>query len=549
MCGIFAVIQLVSSYNKRQHETQFKELWMSGQSRGPENSSWLDHEVGYIGFHRLAINGLNTISNQPLKKKDCILICNGEIYNYKELYKSLGIEQETNSDCEIIIDMYKKYGIEYTLQNLDGVFGFVLIDDENKQTFVARDPFGVRPIYYNKSIDCLMISSEYKQVQSFCYNGCEYGQFPPGCYLSVLKDKDYITKYSDFIKYNNFQLRLSYNSYETDERLIPYQDIYNNLFAAVKKRVENTDRPVACLLSGGLDSSLIACMVKRILPQNIELETYSIGMPGGADFAHAKTVADFIGSKHTEILVDENDFFNAIPDVIKAISSYDTTTVRASVGNYLIGKYISEHSDAKVIFNGDGSDELAGGYMYFHYCPDSQTFDFECKRLLSNIHHFDGLRSDRCISTHGLETRTPFLDRSFVNYYLSIPAHFRDHNKVGKIEKYLLRKSVELYGENLMPSSVLWRNKEAFSDGVSANDNSWHSIIQKRVGEMKELDSTKKYNYNHPDSLEKLYYRTVFDKFYPSSEKIIPYFWMPQFCNATDASARELTIYKNKNIE
>ncbi len=138
---------------------------------------------------------------------------------------------------------------------------------------------------------------------------------------------------------------------------------------------------------------------------------------------------------------------------------------------------------------------------------------------------------------------------AFVNYYLSIPAHFRDHNKVGKIEKYLLRKSVELYGENLMPSSVLWRNKEAFSDGVSANDNSWHSIIQKRVGEMSDLDSTKTYNYNHPDSLEKLYYRTVFDKFYPSSEKIIPYFWMPRFCNATDASARELTIYKNKNIE
>jgi asparagine synthase (glutamine-hydrolysing) len=548
MCGIFAVIQLISSYNKKPHETKFKELWMSGQSRGPEHSSWLEHDFGYLGFHRLAINGLNTISNQPLNKKGCILICNGEIYNYKELYKSLDIEQETNSDCEIIIDMYKKYGIEYTLQNLDGVFGFVLIDVENKNTFIARDPFGVRPIYYNKTIDNIMISSEYKQIQPYCYSGCEYGQFPPGSYLSIVKDEDNITKYSDFIKYNNFQLRLSYNSYDTDDSLIPYKEIYNNLFAAVKKRVENTDRPVACLLSGGLDSSLIACIVKKILPENVELETYSIGMPGGSDFIHAKTVANFIGSKHTEILIDENDFFNAIPDVIKTISSYDTTTVRASVGNYLIGKYISENSEAKVIFNGDGADELAGGYMYFHYCPDSRTFDFECKRLLSNIHHFDGLRSDRCISTHGLETRTPFLDRSFVNYYLSIPAHFRDHNKVGKIEKYLLRKSVELYGENLMPHSVLWRNKEAFSDGVSSIDNSWHSIIQKRVGQMTKLDCAKKYNYNHPDSLEKLYYRTLFDTFYPSSEKIIPYFWMPQFCNVNDASARELTIYKNKNI-
>lgn len=207
----------------------------------------------------------------------------------------------------------------------------------------------------------------------------------------------------------------------------------NKLIYAVKKRViGTTDRPVACLLSGGLDSSLIVALVSKFYPG--KLETYSIGMKGSEDLKYAEVVAEYIESNHTSIIVSEEDFLEAIPEVIKAIESYDTTSVRASVGNYLIGKYIAKHSTAKVIFNGDGSDELAGGYLYFHAAPNNIEFDRECKRLLTDIHAFDVLRSDKCISSHGLEPRTPFLDRGWVDYYLSIPTDIRKP-KPGQMEK------------------------------------------------------------------------------------------------------------------
>ena len=273
-------------------------------------------------------------------------------------------------------------------------------------------------------------------------------------------------------------------------------------------------------------------------------------MTGGSDLAYAKMVSTHINSNHTEIILTEDDFFNAIKDVIYSIESYDTTTVRASVGNYLIAKYISEHSDAKVIFNGDGSDELTGGYMYFHNCPSDIEFDFECKRLLKNIQYFDVLRSDRCISSHGLEARTPFLDRTFVHSYLSLPINIRNHNNGNKIEKYLLRKSIEQIDPNLLPYDVLWRAKEAFSDGVSSQEKSWFEIIQSKL-EDKYSNETfeklkKKYDCNPPTTKEQLYYREIFENNYPDKGYIIPHFWMPQYTNATDSSARNLKIYKDK---
>ena len=196
--------------------------------------------------------------------------------------------------------------------------------------------------------------------------------------------------------------------------------IYNNLCNAVKKRVQGTtERPIACLLSGGLDSSLITALVNKY--HKGQLNTFSIGMKGSEDLKYAREVADHLKTNHTEIILTPEEFFDAIPDVIRTIESYDTTTVRASVGNYLVGKYISENSDCKVIFNGDGSDELTGGYLYFLKAPNAIEFDAECRRLIHEIHFFDVLRSDRCIAAHGLEPRTPFLDRTFVNEYLNIP--------------------------------------------------------------------------------------------------------------------------------
>ena len=323
--------------------------------------------------------------------------------------------------------------------------------------------------------------------------------------------------------------------------------IRKNFEKAVKKRVETSDRPIACLLSGGLDSSLVCSIVSKYI--KTPLKTFSIGLADSEDLKYARKVASFLGTDHSEIVVTEKDFFDVIPEVIKTIESYDTTTVRASAGNYLLGKYIKEHSECKVIFNGDGSDELAGGYLYFHKAPDMYEFDKECRRLLHNIHCYDVLRSDRCISVHGLEPRTPFLDRSWVDFYLSIPIEYRCHTTMNKCEKFLIRKAFEGY----LPDEVLWRKKEAFSDGVSGLQKSWYQIIQEHIDELPKEETSKMHEFiqiecnkthNKPITNEQKYYRYLFEKNYKSCEKVIPYFWMPKYVEATDSSARTLDVYK-----
>jgi len=286
-------------------------------------------------------------------------------------------------------------------------------------------------------------------------------------------------------------------------------------------------------LSGGLDSSLITALVneyyKEFQPTK-RLETYCIGLAGSPDLIHAKFVADYLGTNHTEIVLTEAEFLNAIPEVICAIESYDTTTVRASIGNYLIGKYISKHSDAKVIFNGDGSDELTGGYLYMKSCPDAVEFDKETRRLLRDIHAFDVLRSDKCISSHGLEPRTPFLDRAWVQYYLSLPLAVRF--RPNECEKWLLRSAFAQYknmnGASILPHEIIWRQKEAFSDGVSGESRSLYTIIQEHCLER--------------GVAEPQYYRQLFDARYPRLSNVVPYYWMPRYVNATDPSARTYAI-------
>ena len=584
MCGIFALLNNRDTFN----ENQVNNAFMNGVNRGPEFSEITNLSKNLtLGFHRLAINGLNTTSNQPMWIDGICLICNGEIYNFKELFEMIKTEPRTNSDCEIIIHLYRKFGIEYTLTLLDGYFSFVIYDtrDTTKEPiiYMARDPYGVRPLYifkcndkdtidsglYNPSLNhvgepIIAVASEIKSLNEFLnvngkrssftndpYYGFLYtiNHVPPGTYSKLTK-KDNISSFYKFEfyakKYFTFNFdphySLSDNFSTSGEYYNVYNTVYESLCNAVKKRVVGTtDRPIACLLSGGLDSSLIAALVSKYY--NKQLETYSIGMPGGEDLKYAKMVADHIGSKHTEIIVSEEDFFNAIPEVIKTIESYDTTSVRASVGNYLVSKYISKNSMAKVIFNGDGSDELTGGYLYFHAAPDALSFDCEIKRLLSDIYMYDVLRSDKSISSHGLEPRTPFLDRDWTNSYLSIPLKFR-YNP-GKMEKWLLRKSFEEMEPTLLPKQVLWRTKEAFSDGVSSHSKSWYEIITERVENININKEIKSYTHLPPTTNEQIYYRTLFDHYYPNCENVIPYFWMPRFVKANDASARTLNIYKN----
>jgi asparagine synthase (glutamine-hydrolysing) len=597
MCGIFSLINYPNTSTTFDSGTGslnnglIKSEFQKGQARGPESSQLVFNDAqNYIqGFHRLAINGLNDESNQPLRINEKIgdeslriqnvsLICNGEIYNYKELYQMMGTKGETDSDCEVIIHLYLKYGIDQTLRMLDGVFAFILYTSD--VIYVARDPYGVRPLYYfhqktiinngsktnlnghcyNLNDQCCNVMGFASELKMLCNIGnmleSKVNQFPPGHLLQINNLKDFGNDFgNDFgiwsmtapIPYHilsfshNMVTELNVDKLMTQRYL---EGIYNHLYSAVKKRYLTTERPIACLLSGGLDSSLIAAIVcdihKTMDPQNASLkriETYSIGLPDSEDIKYARLVADWIGSKHTEIIVTEEEMLAAIPEVIVAIESYDVTTVRASIGNYLLGKYIKSCSDAKVIFNGDGADELCGGYLYMNSCPDSIEYDKEIVRLLKDIHLFDVLRSDKSISSHGLEPRTPFLDKAFVNYYLAIPLHLRNHCINSQMEKYLVRLAFSETG--LLPQRILWRKKEAFSDGVSNKGRSLYQIIQDYTATT-HTDANLLLNKRE---IEKAFYKNIFDTAYPGQSHLVPYYWMPKYIKSDDPSARTLATY------
>lgn len=549
MCGIFGLL----NNNDYSYKVINKEF-TKGSKRGPEFSSLTIHKNFFLGFHRLAINGLNSKSNQPFNINNITLVCNGEIYNYKELAQHNNITLHTDSDCEIILHLYLFYGIEYTLNLLDGVFAFILIDKNNDSIYIARDPYGVRPLYFFNENNTMGFGSELQTIYKFPTHKKNIYNFLPSHYMVINNYQNNFVY--NFSKYNCFPFKTI--NYSLDNL---YIEIVNNLTNAVKKRIiGTTERPIGCLLSGGLDSSLVAALVNKYYNynnNNQKLKTFSIGLEGSEDLKYAKIVATHLNSDHHEIIVEIDDFFNAIPQVIQSISSYDTTTVRASVGNYLIGKYIKENTDCKVIFNGDGADELMGGYLYFKKSPNAYEFDNECKRLLTDIYMFDVLRSDRCISSHGLETRTPFLDRGWAEFYLSINKDLRYNTTKNNCEKYLIRKAYSEVCPDLLPKEILWRTKEAFSDGVSSLQRSWFQIIQEKVENFTNIDydliniqliykKMKTYK-NPPTTKEQAYYRYLYNKDYLGTDHLIDYFWMPKYVNAKDASARSLKCYAENN--
>jgi asparagine synthase (glutamine-hydrolysing) len=573
MCGIFLLLNHSSDLLKSIDHSDLSDsseatnqyniinnLFMKGRNRGPENSKLeiIDNNT-IVGFHRLAINGLDDESNQPLCMNDCILICNGEIYNYKTLYDIINVHPSTNSDCEIIIYMYLKYGIDQTLVMLDGVFAFALYDIKKDLLFVARDPYGVRSLFYNvfnhNDNTKYFFASELKSLNNTNNDDISFShisQFEPGSVYKFNRNYDNSSWHLFHMKKYHI-CNFSYNifSYNLSNKEMFLPNIAKYLEIAVMKRCVTTERPIACLLSGGLDSSLITALVSNYIQQHKlqnTLETFSIGLKGAPDLKYAKIVANYLGTKHTEVIVTEEQMFQAIPEVIYAIETYDVTTIRASIGNYLVAKYISQNSDAKVIFNGDGSDELFGGYLYMKKCPDDIEFDIETRRLLENIHYYDVLRSDKSISSNGLEPRTPFLDKTFVNYILSIPNHIRNHNNLDVCEKYLLRQAFdsEIFSnckENpLLPYEILWRSKEAFSDGVSSSSLSLFEILQNKISQHLNSDS-------FPPNIEteKHYYKTIFDKHFPDCDNIIPGYWMPKYTTSVsnDPSARTLQHYQN----
>jgi asparagine synthase (glutamine-hydrolysing) len=548
MCGIFALLNTTKAGIR--HDL-IGQQFQAGQARGPEASS-LTHPYPQtiFGFHRLAINGLNPESNQPLVVDNVVLICNGEIYNYKELYHAMGMSGggKTQSDCEVILHMYLRYGLQYTLQALDGVFAFVLLDCRalEARLFCARDPFGVRPLYLLAGNENTWgLASELKMLSGIQLDtrGC-VAHFPPGSFSEWTYAEQALSSWTlktpTPTRYHTLGfLQQGFQQVEWFECMADvYPELARRFRDAVFKRCCTTERPIACLLSGGLDSSLVAALVSEYHKKHglKPVETYSIGLVGSTDLVYARQVAEKLGTQHHEVIVTEEDFIAAVPHVIQAIESYDTTTVRASLGNWLVGKYIRENSEAKVIFNGDGSDELAGGYLYMALAPDALEFDCECRRLLNNIYAFDVLRSDKCISSHGLEPRTPFLDRGWVQYYLSLPPAARFPG-VDSMEKELIRMAFAY--DDLLPDDVLWRRKEAFSDGVTGVTRSLFQILQDHAKTL-VLPPMQNNNGSGPvaTTAEQRWYRSVFDSYYPEAGNVVPYFWMPKYVDAKDASAR-----------
>jgi asparagine synthase (glutamine-hydrolysing) len=542
MCGIFSYLgknfsfaELVALSNKIKH-------------RGPDSSNnvslYFNDKQFFLGFHRLAINGLDEISNQPLMDNDneIYLIANAEIFNYKELIKENSFDYITNSDCEVIIHMYKKYGIDETCRKLDGEFAFLLVDLAKKVFYVARDQLGVRSLYWTKNDDEFALSSEVKALTDF--NGVK--QFPIGSY--------WCSGTNEIIRYYNFvgNIDESVFSFGTKGRKENYfneadfseEEICTKLRELFIKAVEKrmlSERKVACLLSGGLDSSTVSAIVAKMVG-DYNLNTYSIGMKGATDLKYAQSMASYIKSNHVNIELDETEFLDAIEKTIHQIESYDTTSVRASVGNYLVSLYIKEHSEDTVIFCGDVSDEIFASYRGFSGEHSDDDFYAENVKMLNNIQYFDILRSDKSISGAGLEARVPFADKNFIDYVMKLPPSLKKFNK-DRMEKYLFRKAFEEY----MPHDILWRRKEAFSDGVSSTERSWFQIIKEFVDKKYSDDEyemlRKKYSWNMPYDKESLFYREIFEKYYPNKADLIPYFWRHPFSTQLDPSARLLASY------
>lgn len=577
MCGIFVIVNCDTDVRSR---IEYAEAVKAGIPRGPDSSTSLNVQSVEFVFHRLSINGLDQGSGQPMKLPSLTWVCNGEIYNHKELMDMMGIKPETNSDCEVIGHLFLRYGMERTLAMLDGGFSLALHyyvqtdSGMSDEFYVARDPYGVRPLFIGLSdgfrTPQYVFASEMKVLNTYGCRPDSVQHFQPGSYSKYVRYFMANSNWEHELVNKRYHItpcpRQAISIYDPNCKVdlsTACHEIYQTFCKAVKKRVENADRPVGCLLSGGLDSSLVAALAKRFY--HGELHTFAIGMPGSKDLEHAKIVADHISSIHHEVIVSKEEFFSAIPDVIKAVESYDTTTIRASVGNYLIADYIRKNTDIKVVLNGDGSDEVSGGYIYFHNAPDDINFDCECRRLLDDIYMFDVLRSDRSISSHGLEARTPFLDKTFVQTYLSQPIYLRNHRSMwwnnyfaavapnynsaitdgisNNIEKLLLRFTVATLDPTLLPETVLWRGKEAFSDGVSG-DQSWHHIIQHRLNAPAYSNLVGEGRPN--ETIEATYYRVMFEGIYGNYTHLIPYRWMPKWVDATDPSARELKHYSKR---
>ena len=510
----------------RADRRAFEEGFSRTVTRGPDDSRIVDTGAGLLGFHRLAIMGLHPEGMQPFGLNGSFLVCNGEIYGFEKLKQKLSEKYTfvSQSDCEILLPLYQEHGVEM-FSMLDAEFALILYDAETGGFVAARDPIGIRPLYYGYDKEgSILFASEPKNLLDLTD---KIMPFPPGHYF---KDGQFVC-YCDLTKVEN----ICHDDLDTI-----CSNIREKLIAGVEKRLV-ADAKVGFLLSGGLDSSLVCSIAAK--RRKTPIKTFAIGMSEEAiDLKYAREVAEHIGSDHTEVIITKDSVLSALEWVIMVLGTYDITTIRASVGMYLLCEAIHKNTDIRVLLTGEISDELFG-YKYTDFAPSAEAFQKEAEKRLRELHMYDVLRADRCISVNSLEARVPFGDLDFVKYVMSIDPE-KKLNKYGK-GKYLLRRAFE---GDYLPESILYREKAAFSDAVG------HSMVDylKEFAASHYTDEEFEhrrcaYNHARPFTKESLYYREIFEKYYPGQSEMVIDFWMPNKswdgCDVNDPSARVLSNY------
>lgn len=508
MCGIAAILNI----RKQTPELREKALAMARKirHRGPDWSGIYCGGSAILAHERLSIVDPQS-GGQPLYSPDkkVVLAVNGEIYNHREIRKEYAgkYDFQTGSDCEVILALYKEYGIHF-LEKLNGIFAFVLYDSEKDEFLIARDPIGVIPLYIGYDSDGkVYCASELKALEGFCER---YEPFLPGhCYYS--KDR----------KMTRWYVR-DWTQYEAvADTPASVSALREGLEKAVREQLMS-DVPYGVLLSGGLDSSVISAIAKRYAARRVEtdgkmaawwpqLHSFAIGLEGAPDLAKAREVADFIGTVHHEIHYTIQEGLDALRDVIYYIETYDVTTVRASTPMYLLARVIKSMG-IKMVLSGEGADEIFGGYLYFHKAPDARAFHEETVRKLSKLYLYDCLRANKSLAAWGVEGRVPFMDKEF----LDVAMRLNPEAKMcpGKtIEKKIVREAFA----DLLPESVAWRQKEQFSDGVGY---SWIDTLKeftsKEVSDEQMAHAAERFPVNPPRNKEEYYYRSIFEEHFPS---------------------------------
>ncbi|MBK8983656.1 MAG: asparagine synthase B [Ignavibacteria bacterium] len=552
MCGI--VCMFGNNTEVKNLRQDVLEMSKKVRHRGPDWSGNYSNDKIIFAHERLAIVDPKS-GKQPLYSEDgkLILAANGEIYNHKELRPLVsGYNFLTESDCEIILALYRKKGINF-LDDLNGIFAFALYDEENDSYFIARDHIGIIPLYmgWDKSGN-FYVASELKALEGVC---SRIQEFLPGHYIYSKESAELKKWYKrDWTDFKNVE------SNESD-----ILKLHDGLEKAVHRQLMS-DVPYGVLLSGGLDSSIISAVTKKYSAKRVEsddtqqawypqLHSFAIGLKGSPDLAAAQKVADHIGSVHHEINFTIQEGLDAISDVIYHLETYDVTTIRASTPMYLLARVIKSMG-IKMVLSGEGADEIFGGYLYFHKAPDPKAFHEETIRKLGKLHLYDCLRANKSLAAWGIEGRVPFLDKEFLDIAMRLNPKDKMTSE-GKMEKWILRKAFEGY----LPNEILWRQKEQFSDGVGY---SWidtlKDVAEKEVTDEMLANAKFRFHVNPPMSKEEYRYRSIFSGLFPSDSaaQCVPSVksvacstpealaWDASFQNANDPSGRAVkSVHKD----